>query len=86
MYKGPVKSVDDVKAFFSYLIKTESISFHPDEDFRNYVSTETGEATLSDETADRYDNLMNEAFDVCEKAGEDIYALAMANLKTAISS
>lgn len=86
MYKGPVKSVDEVKAFFSYLIKNESISFHPDEDFRNYIFSETGNDTLSSETADHYNNLMNEAFEVCEIAGDDIYALAMSELKSTISA
>lgn len=86
MYKGPVKSVDEVKAFFSYLIKNESLSFHPDDDFKDYVSMESGKVTFSSETADHYNNLMNEAFEVCEIAGDDIYALAMSELKSAVSA
>jgi hypothetical protein len=67
-----IKNLNDVEAFAKELIK-ESVNFHPDEDFNNYVNLESNLPTYTKEEADLRNKLMNQSFDVCEKEGVDIY-------------
>lgn len=55
-------------AFAQYLANDLHLNFHPDDDFSFYVNYETKEPTFSPEEAAKYNALMNECFDVCEKA------------------
>lgn len=71
-----IKTVDDVKAFFDHLVKVEKLNFHPDDTFDDYQNFETGEPSYSEQEAKVRDQRMNEAFDVCEYEGADIYQLA----------
>lgn len=66
--------MDDVKAFFQQLLE-ESLNFHPDEDFTNYINVETREDTYSPEDADLRNRLIYEAFVVCEQNKICIYEL-----------
>ena len=81
MFEGPIRNIEDVRAFFAHLANTDRVSFHPDDNFSDYVSIENGEITFSDEQATHYNELMNVAFKVCEFNGVDIYELGMAELK-----
>ncbi|MEP7127790.1 MAG: hypothetical protein ABI729_02935 [Chitinophagales bacterium] len=67
-----IKTTKDVVAFARQLIK-EDVSFHPDDDFRNYINIETNEPTYSAEEAGLRNELMSQCFAVCENAGIDIY-------------
>ena len=51
------------------------ISFHPDDNFTDYVYS-NNVRIFSDEDAALYNRLMDESFDVCKKADIDIYNLA----------
>jgi len=74
-----IKSVRDVRAFFSYMINDLAVSLHADTPFSEYVNTETGEQTFSSEESKLYDRLMQEAFEVCGRNGGErlIYDLGV---------
>ena len=59
--------------FFHHIDYDLEINFHPDDDFKDYVSYETGERTMNDEQAELYNRLMDEAFEVCE--GDQVYEI-----------
>lgn len=66
-------TIEDVKAFAKYLTNDLLLNFHTDDDFSFYVNYETKEPIFSPEEAAKYNALMNECFDVCEKANVDVY-------------
>ena len=61
-----ITTLEDVEDFFHHIVYDLDINFHPDDDFKDYVSYETGERTMDDEQAELYNRLMDEAFEVCE--------------------
>jgi len=67
-----IKTLDDVVIFAKQLI-AEGTNVHPDDDFNDYVNTETGQPTYSAQEASKRNELMNQCFEVCELAGSDIY-------------
>jgi hypothetical protein len=67
-----IETADDVKAFAKQLI-SEGVSFHPDDDFNDYVNFKENTPTYTKEEADLRNNLMNRCFEVCEKEEIDIY-------------
>ena len=73
-----IKTIADVKAFFHYLVNECRISFHPDDNFTDYVYNNAH--IFSDEDAALYNQLMDESFDVCTKTNVDIYDLAYETL------
>jgi hypothetical protein len=70
-----IKTLQDVVEFAKYLVEVESLNFHPDDDFKDYVKIETSTPTYTAEEAEIRNNLMNQAFDVCNKAGVEIYEI-----------
>ena len=72
-----ILSVDDVKMFFLHLVEECKVNFHPDDDFANYVSLKDHTSAFSDEEVVIYNRLMDESFEVCEKASVDIYGIGM---------
>lgn len=70
-----IATIDDVKEFFSHLVRDCQIAFHPDERFENYVSIENGHNTFSQAECDIYNRLMDDSFEVCKNNGADIYDL-----------
>lgn len=71
-----IKTVEDVKVFFNELM-AEGLNFHPDDPFSDYVHTASGEQLYSDQEAVVRDNLLEQAFEACEKEGADIYDLCI---------
>jgi hypothetical protein len=69
-----INTVDDVKEYASLLVK-EGTSFHPDDDFHDYIDLETGDLFYSDSDADHRNKLMEECFEICEKEKVDIYEI-----------
>ena len=67
-----IQTSEDVKTFAKQLI-SEGVSFHPDDDFNDYVYYKAGTQIYSEEEADVRNKLMNSCFEVCEKEGVDIY-------------
>lgn len=76
-----IESIEDVKAFFAYMIDDLGVNLHADTPFCEYINTEMGEPTFTAEECRLYDRLMQEAFDVCGKSGDDglIYDISIRN-------
>ena len=71
-----IKTTEDVKTFFEELL-SEGLNFHPDDLFEDYINYETKEPTYTEEEAVLRNHLLEQAFDVCEKQGHDIYELCI---------
>lgn len=71
-----IASVNDVEAFAKQLI-AEGVSFHPDDDFNDYVYFKENKPCYTKEEAEERNNLMQQCFEVCEKNGVDIYSLML---------
>ena len=67
-----IETTEDVKVFAKQLI-AEGVSFHPDDDFNDYVNFKEDKTFYTKEEADLRNDLMNKCFEVCEKEGADIY-------------
>lgn len=67
-----IETADDVKAFAKQLI-SDGVSFHPDDDFNDYVNFKENTPTYTKVEADLRNDVMNMCFEVCEKEGIDIY-------------
>jgi len=71
-----IETLEDVAAFAKQIID-EGVSFHPDDDFNDYVNFKTNEPCYSETEAEKRNKLMNDCFDVCEKEGADIYEIML---------
>ena len=71
-----IQTSEDVKAFAKQLI-AEGVSFHPDDDFNDYVNFKENKLCYLKEEADLRNELMNNCFEVCEKEGVDIYDIML---------
>jgi hypothetical protein len=69
-------TVEDRKTFFEELL-AEGLNFHPDDDFSNYINYETKEQTYTDDEIALRNQLLDQAFEICEKEGADIYELCI---------
>ena len=67
-----ITSAEEVKSFFRHIVYDLGINFHPDDDFKDYVSNKAGERTMDNEQAELYNRLIDEAFEVC---GEEVYEI-----------
>jgi len=75
-----IKSIYDVQAFFKHLLDNESLNFHPDEDFRNFIHLETKLPSYSIKEAELRNKLIQDCFNVCEWDGTDIYEIGSLQL------
>ena len=71
-----IQTSEDVK-FFAKEIIADGVSFHPDDDFNDYVNFKDNKPCYSEEEADVRNELMNSCFQVCEKEGVDIYSIML---------
>ena len=71
-----IQTSEDVKAFAKQLVE-EGVSFHPDDDFNDYVNFKENKPCYSREEADLRNELMNNCFEICEDEGTDIYDLML---------
>jgi hypothetical protein len=85
-----ISTIFDVASFFRHLIEVESLNFHPDEAFENYINIETGLPSYTPEEAELRNRMMEKCFEVCEQVGADIYGIGaeilMAKLNLQIST
>ena len=77
-HESRITTVEEAKDFFHHIVYDLDINFHPDDDFKDYVSISTSERTLDDEQAELYNRLMEESFDVC---GDEVYDICCDLLK-----
>ena len=82
--ESKIATINDVNAFFQHLINERDVNFHPDDRFEDYVSSDDGEASFSQEECAVYNRLVDESFDVCEKNGVDIYAIGLERMQEAL--
>lgn len=80
MKEFEIKLPEDVARFFFWLVFDMRISFHPDDDFEQYVNDQTHQYVFSDNEARHYNYTMKECFDVCEKYNRDIYQIGCSVL------
>lgn len=71
-----IQNLKDVAAFAKQLI-AEKVSFHPDDDFNDYIFFDTRKSCYSKDDAFKRNKLMDDYFTVCEKEGADIYNLML---------
>jgi hypothetical protein len=71
-----ILSISDVETFAKHII-AESVSFHPDDDFNDYVNLNENKPCYSKQDADFRNELMSQCFGICAKAGVDIYDLML---------
>lgn len=71
-----INTVEHVKIFFTQLLD-ESLNFHPDTPFEDYINGETRLDTYTIEEAAIRNKLLEQSFYVCEAFNIDIYELCM---------
>ncbi|HSC54076.1 MAG TPA: hypothetical protein VLC98_10660 [Phnomibacter sp.] len=71
-----IKTIEDVQAFAGQLI-ADGVSFHPDDDFNDYVFFKENNPCYTKEEADFRNTLMQQCFDICAKSGADIYGIML---------
>lgn len=79
-----IRSVEDVMAFFHHLVDERKLNFHSDNDFANCICHEAKTPSFTEEEVSVYNRLMEESFDVCETADEEIYEIGLAILRPSI--
>lgn len=72
-----IKTINDVKSFAKHLINVEKLSFHPDDDFNDYLNLSTKQPFYTKEEAEKRNQLMNACFDICEKHEKEIYSVML---------
>lgn len=72
-----IDSVKGIETFFHHLLVDRKLSYHPDDDFKDYVNFKTGKRVFTDEEAKTYNRLMDEAFEICDLDGIDIYSIGL---------
>jgi hypothetical protein len=75
-----IKTVKDVEAFAKQLI-AEGVSFHPDDDFNDYVFFKENKPCYTKEEAEVRNQLMQQCFEVCEREGVDYAVMLEVTLK-----
>ncbi len=53
------------------------MSFHPDNDFNDYINFKTNESCYTETEAEKRYKLMNDCFDLCEKEGAYIFEIML---------
>lgn len=79
-----VTNLTDVVSFFEYLLFERRLSFHPDDDFADYINIETKEPSFTPSEVELFNRLMDEAFSVCNNAGVEIYTIGLATMRRLI--
>ena len=72
-----INTINDVKEFATHLVQIEKLSFHPEDDFNDYVNIKTREAFYTKEEAQKRNYLMNKCFHICEKLNVEIYEILL---------
>lgn len=70
-----ISTLEEVRSFAKWLFFAEAVSFHPDDDFKDYVKAGTTEPAFTAIRAERLNLRMSECFEVCDRYNADIYAV-----------
>ena len=79
-----ITNIEEVKAFFNYLVNERNCNFHPDDDFAEYVNSADGTPTFSDAEIPLFNRLMDECFTACEDNNASVYDVGLEILKKRI--
>lgn len=71
-----IKTINDVKAFATHLVQVEKLSFHPDDDFKDYITSDM-KSFYSEQEAEFRNKLMTDCFEVCNNKNVEIYKLLL---------
>jgi hypothetical protein len=80
-----ITTLEEVKHFANYLFNGLGVNLHPDDDFAEYMDSNTGQPSFSEPEAATGNRLMNECFRVCEENGADIYDITFEVLRAALT-
>lgn len=72
-----ITTLEDVEQFVKYIYEELGVNFHPDDDFNDVVSIETGEKSFSENEAEIFNKLVEDCFNVCENNKVDLYEIAL---------
>lgn len=70
-----INTIEDVKLLAFQLVNEENLSFHPDNDFSDYINMETKELVYSEKEVQFLNQQMEKCFEICEQFEADIYEL-----------
>lgn len=70
-------SVDDAKVFMTELLGLVGAGFHPDTDFKDYVSVTSGRKIFSTKDAERLNQGLGRAMLILQQGGIEPYAVAL---------
>lgn len=70
-----IENLDGVIKFAEDLKKELGLGFHPDDPFENYIDVGTTQPVYTEEESKLRNELIGQAFDVCERENVEIYAV-----------
>ena len=76
-----IKNLIDVVHFFEHLLYEKEVSFHPDDNFSDYVNKIDERPSFTNEEVKLYNRLMNQCFDICQQEEMDIYSIGLASMR-----
>lgn len=71
-----VRTLEDVKKFFSFIYQKFKVRVHPEDDFGEYINVETGATIFTKQQARFFNRVMNACINLCKRLGIEIYELA----------
>ena len=81
-----ITSLKDVEAFFHHLVAERKLSFHPDDDFADYICIDGKTLPFSNDEVSLYNRLMDETFSVCDAESVDIFEIGSNELYNALGT
>ena len=75
-----INTISDIEQFAKHLVQVEKVSFHPDDDFKDYV-TNSNQPFYTIQEAQLRNKLMNDCFEVCEREKVDVYGVVITVIK-----
>ncbi|OJV50491.1 MAG: hypothetical protein BGO31_14105 [Bacteroidetes bacterium 43-16] len=72
-----ITTVDQVREFLAHCIEVLGAGFHPDTDFYDYYNFKKDKEVFDPETAEKHNELMEQAFTVCDDNEIDIYQIGI---------
>lgn len=70
----------EAKAFLKKESEYLGLGFHPDTPFEDYIDSRNGQTMYCEEKAAEYNQLMEQAMDAFDEAGEDLYEYCLTLL------
>lgn len=70
-----IQTLDEVRAFFAFVVERVGEEWHPDDDYSVYKDQKTKDPLFTPDEASLCNRLQKECFDVCDALDEDIYDL-----------